>query len=280
MLAMHTKSMTNAIEASMGERITILTAHSRAFASSVGLALFLCPALQGQDFSAGLTDKIFHGSGSIDLMKDLDSGQITQYFDANNNLKLGVDLNEDASGNESRDSVGVAIKSIELAIQTSAGSYTFTDFYTSTSAMILEAGAAEAAQFQTLIGTLGSSQITGSGDIDIRHLDDIIEMRNVEFEGEVTSAFLSVNFLDTADTGVEGNETFFDWSNGFEDFAILSASDASALSAAELGQAAASETVAFSASPATPPAAPAPPIIFVAALGAFALIDAKRKRRQ
>ena len=183
------------------------------------LVVATAPSVKAQDFSAVLTDKIYQGEGTIDLMKDLSSVQFDQYFSGNSQLRLGVDLNDNAVGNESRDSIGVAIKNIELAIQTTEGSYTFSDFFTSTSAMILEAGTSEVAEFQTLFGTLGSSQNTGSGGINISHLDDVIEMRNIDFDGEVTAAVLSVKFLDTADTGVEGNETFFDWSAGFEDFA-------------------------------------------------------------
>ena len=50
---------------------------------------------------------------------------------------LGVDLNEDASGLEESTSQGVAIKEVELVLTTTEGTFSFTTFYTNTTAMIL-----------------------------------------------------------------------------------------------------------------------------------------------
>jgi len=242
-------------------------------ASSIALAICLLGSwnrAQGQDFSAQLSDKVFHGSGTINLMRDLSAAQIAQYFGSGGDLNLGVDLNESATGNESRDSVGVAIKSAELTIATSAGTYSFNDFYTSTTALITEAGAGTAEQFHTLFGTIGSSQINGGSGFDVSDLDDVLKIRNVQFAGTVQSASIEINFLETEQSGVEGNETFFDFSNGFEDFSILSSADSTAVTAAAIGQGAAPASISFS--PASPPAAPAPPLLILAGFAAFALV--------
>ena len=73
---------------------------------------------------------------------------------------LGVDINEHASGNESSTSSGVAIKQAKLLISTTEGDFSFSNFYTNTSALISEEGSSEARQFYTLFGSSGSNQLT------------------------------------------------------------------------------------------------------------------------
>jgi hypothetical protein len=143
-------------------------------------------------------------------------------------------VNEDASGNESSTSAGVAIKEIELIIQTTNGDISFTEFYTNTTAMILEEGATESQEYYTLFGSTGSNNITGStSDFDISSFDDIIVFNNIQIEGEIVGAELTITFLTTSGTGE--NETFFDYSAGFEEFAILTSSDATMLESANIG---------------------------------------------
>ena len=180
-----------------------------------------------------LTDKIHKGSGTIDMLVDVSAGDLANYLDSGT-LYLGVDLNEAAVGNENRDSVGIAIQEMELVIQTTNGEITFSEFYTNTTASIQEAGSTTADDYYTMFGTLGSSQLNGgTSGFDISAFDDVVEVRNIDFEGEILSAELRVKFLDTADGGA--NEDFFDFSNGFEDFAIFSAEDAALLDSANVG---------------------------------------------
>ena len=232
-----------------------------------------------------LTDKIYQGSGSIDLLKDISAANLQSML-ANNNggLFLGVDVNENEAGNESRDSLGIAIKQLQLVVTTTAGTFTFGDFLTSTTAMIREAGSSTAQQFYTLFGKSGSSQITG-GSAGLGSLDDVIRVQNVSFQGTILSAKLNVNFLGTAKTTVQGNETFFDYSGGFEDFALLGKTDAALLEAANFGVAGASSTIAYSqTAPAitlseaglSTPGAPVPPLGLLVAMGAIVAWKTRR----
>ncbi len=193
-----------------------------------------------------LTDKLRKGSGQIDLLKDVSAADLTQYFDAQGVLLLGVDVNENASGVESRTSLGVAIQDVSLLLETTAGSYTFSDFFTNTTAEILGAGSQEAANYFTLFGQGGSSQLTSStSSFNLSAFDDVLEVQNVFFDGEIVSANLQIDLLETADrAGV--NESFFDFSGGFEDFAILSPEDAQILDAAAIGIDGADEILTFS----------------------------------
>ena len=242
------------------------------------IGLLIVSNLQAQ-VPTTLTDKIFKGGGTINLLKDISGADLQQYINANGSLLLGVDLNEDAAGNESRDSVGVAIKQLELVVTTTAGTVSFTDFVTSTTASIKEAGASTPQDYYTLFGRIGSSQITG-GSSELNKLDDVVKLQNVSIQGTILSAQLRVKFLDTASTNVQGNETFFDWSDGFEDFALLGSKDAALLEAANYGLASAPSGVTYTAtgSVVTPPTpgAPVPPLGLLMAMGLVVAWKSKR----
>jgi hypothetical protein len=213
----------------------------------------------------------------IDLMNDVSGSELGQYIDANGGLLLGIDLNDTAAGNESADSVGMAIKQMELVLTTTEGVFTFDEFYTSTTALIQEAGADSAQEFHTLFGTMGSNNInSGTSGFDVSVFDDVIEMRNISFTGEILDAQLNVTFLDTAKTGVEGNETFFDFSDGFEDFALLTEEDAMLLEEANLGGDSAPQAITFTDS-STPPGAPLPPWPALAMLGILFLLRLQKR---
>jgi len=78
------------------------------------------------------------------------------------------------------------------------GTYSFNDFYTNPTAMIVKAGESAAEEFHTLFGTGGSNQLTGSSDtFDLANLtafDDVIEIQHIGYEGEILSSNLSVTF--------------------------------------------------------------------------------------
>ena len=232
-----------------------------------------------------LTDKIYKGTGTINLLKDVSAANLQSYLQQNGNLLLGVDLNENMSGNETRDSIGLAIKNIELVITTTTGTMTFRDFYTSTTARILEAGASTPQEYYTLFGTAGSASINGSTtDFNPQALEDVISLRNISFTGTLLSAQLNVTFLTTASSKVQGNETFFDWSGGPEDFALINATTAQAIQARGAGKSGLSSTVSYTTgAPVVPstagggagtgggataaPGAPCPPVVVLALLG-------------
>jgi hypothetical protein len=191
---------------------------------------------------------------------------------------LGVDLNENAAGNETASSVGVAIQEMELILTTSGGDFSFTEFYTNTTAMILENGATEAQEFYTMFGSTGSNELTSSSSgFDISSFDDVIEIKNIEVSGEILGAELRVTFLDTADTAGE-NETFFDFSNGYEEFALFTAADATALDNADIGLQDAPQTVSYTdhGDINTAAGAPAPSWFLLAILPAVLLYGVRR----
>jgi len=215
-----------------------------------------------------LTDKIRNGDGVIDIFTDATGAELQDYLQSGT-LYLGVDLNEAASGNESSTSAGVAIKEMELIITTTEGDFSFTEFYTNTTAMIQEAGTTGTQEYNTLFGSAGGSDITGStSNFDLSTFDDVITLDNIQFEGEIIGATLSVTFLDTTATGE--NETFFDYSAGFEEFAILASADAALLDSANIGLGEAAPT-SISYTVDTPSGTPEPSWFFLAVIPAIFL---------
>lgn len=205
----------------------------------VGMAQTSIPAV--------LSDKIHRGSGAIDILRDVRGNDLSSYLSQNGSLFLGIDINERANAPASPNSQGVAVQEMRLLLQTTTGDFSFGDFYTSTTAMIRGRGASEPQEFFTLFGQTGSSQLTSStNNFDLSPWDDVITIDNIAFSGEILSAELQVKFLDTESRKGAGiNEQFFDFSAGFEDFAILTRADAQVLEAASIGQGAAPEGLAF-----------------------------------
>jgi len=233
------------------------------------LSILLAVAPAWAEIPTVLTDTISKGDGVIDVFKDVSGAELQQYL-GGETLYLGVDLNEAASGNESSTSVGVAIKQMELIITTTDGDFTFTEFYTNTTAMIQEAGTTGTQEYNTLFGNAGGNTITSAtSGFDISTFDDVIEFRNIQVSGQITGAQLKVTFLDTAATGGE-NETYFDYSAGFEQFAILTSTDATALDAANIGLGAdAPANISYSVD--TPSGTPEPSWFFLAVIPAIFL---------
>ena len=230
-------------------------------------ALLLTAAPAGAEIPTVLTDKIRNGDGVIDLFQDVTAEELQQYLQGET-VYLGVDLNEDASGNESSTSAGVAIQEMELIIQTTEGDISFTEFYTNTTAMIQATGSTEAQEYYTLFGSAGGSDITSSTTgFDLSTFDDVITIDNVQVSGDIIGAQLRVTFLDTAGTG--DNETFFDYSAGFEEFAILSSTDASTLDSAAVGLSDAPQNISYSVD--APSGTPEPSWFLMAALPAIIL---------
>lgn len=229
-----------------------------------------------------LTDTIKSGSGTIDIMQDVTSNELDGAL-SGGTLYLGVDLNEDASGLEKSTSQGVAIKEVELVLTTTDGTFTFDTFYTNTTAMIQEQGSTESSEYHTLFGQTGSSEISSTTEgFDLASFDDVIEIQNISYTGEIIDTQLNVTFLDTAKNAGD-NESFFDYSAGFEDFAILSTTDAQTLDNADIGIEEAPTTVTYTASTpsggdiAAPSGAPEPHWLLLAAIPA--LLFTKRKQQ-
>ena len=234
------------------------------------------------EIPAILTDTIKSGSGTIDIMQDVTASELDGAL-SEGNLYLGVDLNEDASGLEKSTSQGVAIKEVELVLTTTDGTFSLTTFYTNTTAMIQEQGALDSSEYHTLFGQTGSSQISSATEgFDLSSFDDVIEIQDISYTGDILDAQLNVTFLDTQNKAGD-NESFFDYSAGFEDFAILSESDAQTLDNADIGLADAPTTVTYTATApsggdlSVPSGAPVPHWLL---LGAIPVMLLSRRKSQ
>ncbi len=251
---------------------------SRAFCLIAVMPFLIAAYDVRADFPLTLSDRVRQGEGTIDLLRNIGSGDLASYFNQEGQLYLAVDLNETVSGLATRDSIGVAIQHMELVLQTTAGTYTFSDFFTTTTAMIVAAGETEASEFYTLFGRTGSSGLTGrTGDSALDRYDDVVEIRDVVFEGEILAATVYVKFLDTADTGRNTTEEFFQYSNGFEEFALIGRTEAVLLETAGYGVTEAPEGLVFNDSMRESfdylPGTPAPPALVLAALAGLLLFQ-------
>ena len=245
------------------------------------LAFSASAQAQEPDIPGVFTDKIFKGSGIIDILKDVSTTSLDSYLSESGQLILGVDVNENNSGPESSDSLGVALKQVELLITTTDGDFTFSDFYTNTTASIVEAGSTSASDYYTLFGEGGSSTINESTtDFSIPVMDDVIYLDNIVYTGEILSAKLVITFLDTEKTG-GANESFFDYSGGYEDFAIIGEVEATAIETAAAGiEAASTELVFQTKSLPTAPGAPLAPIDVFAGLGFLIIVRMVRNAKR
>ena len=248
----------------------------------LALALLLSGSFAYAEIPTILTDTIKQGSGTIDVMQDVTAAELGGSI-SDGTLYLGVDLNEDASGLEKSTSQGVAIKEMELVLTTTEGTFSFSTFYTNTTAMITEQGFADANEYNTLFGATGSSQISSTTEgFDLSTFDDVIEIQDISYTGDILDAQIRVTFLDT-DKKFGDNEEFFDYSAGFEDFAILSTTDAQTLDNANVGFTDAPTTVTYTASApsggdiAAPSGAPEPPWVLLGVIPALLLSRVKRK---
>ncbi len=219
---------------------------------ALAAAILPCGARAQTVESRALTDKIHRGEGVINLMNNISGSALAKYFGQTGNmLLLGVDVNEDNSGNESSKSLGVAIKDAQLKLTTTAGDFTFKDFLTSTTAVLRETATSTPGTYYTMFGQGGSSQITGSGTFDISRYDDVMWFDNINFTGDILAATLSVKFLDTppSKSSPNASEQFFDFSGGFEDFALFSVADSVLIENANLGVAEAPAGTSFATAP-------------------------------
>lgn len=224
--------------------------------SLCGALLLVVSLFCAADLPTVLKDTIQQGSGTLDLLKDITSTELGDYLETYQTLYLGVDLNEAANGYESSTSVGVAIEEVVLSIQTTAGSYSFSSVYTNTTAQILADGASDAGTYNTLFGTAGSSEIAGNST-DFSALDDVLEVHNVTFDGEILAAAVDITFVVTADAGA--NEDYFDFSAGKEEFAVISSGNADDINNLANGVIAAPNSISFQTdAPAGPSGSPEP----------------------
>jgi len=196
--------------------------------SSAGIA-------HAQD-SVRLTDVVKStGIGRIDFLKDLTPAQMEELrLDNDGNIVIGVDVNESADGTEKASTQAVTLGALKLTVVYSDGTQLVYDLElghceTQTQALLAEAPATERLPRYTLLGETGSSRITAGNKIQ-DEFDSTIKVavdtplvdsaRGIQ----ATSIIADIAWLDT-NTDLGDPEAFYDYSNGFEDLAVLNAFD-------------------------------------------------------
>lgn len=176
--------------------------------------------------SVVLTDVVRStGVGNIDLLKDVTVAQIEEYRQNNSGyLAFAVDVNEAANGTEKADSQGVALKSVVLTATVAGINHTYSSFSTETKTLLAEGTGTTRVEHYTLLGDTGSNRIT-SGNSIVDRFDSTIRLEVPESLAGATAVRLDVVFL-TTNVSLGDPEAFYDFTNGFEDLAILTYADA------------------------------------------------------
>lgn len=217
--------------------------------STVLAAISLLGAMpaQAQTYtSTKLRDVVTSGSGNIDVFRAANGSKqpnptaaTVEWLRLDNDAALvfAVDVNEAASGTEKASSQGVTVKSARVTAVISGTTYQFTEFSTRTQASVAEGTSTARSLQYTLIGDTGSSRITSNSSSDIYGSDFDATLR-VEVPRSLAAASsirLEVTFMNT-NVALGDPEAFYDYSNGFEDIAIVTASDAAYLDGLQAGQ--------------------------------------------
>jgi len=196
--------------------------------------------------STRLRGVVEKGYGDIDLLRagvqsrDLTMAQLEAFRrDNGGKLAFAVDVNEAASGLEKSASQGVAVEYARVEVTTASGVVQFSDFVTETQSAIATAGQSTRSLRYTLIGDGGSRLLTNStnttSDINGSSFDATIRIPVSIDLSTATAARLIVKFLDT-NQALGDPESFYDYSNGFEDVAIATAADSLYLDQAAPGR--------------------------------------------
>jgi LruC domain-containing protein len=202
---------------------------------TLSVLLLLSSISQAAD-SIQLTDVIkSNGTGNIDLFKDVTAAQLEALRVENGGqIVLAVDVNEDSSGTESSTSQGVSVKAVTVTIDFADGSQNVYDSSngcctTETQALLAEDPSTTRLLFYTLLGESGSNRITANNVIQ-EQFDSTLKIEvpdSIHEPGSgivATSAVIAITLLDT-NTSLGDPEAFYDYSNGFEDLALLNAVD-------------------------------------------------------
>ena len=176
-----------------------------------------------------LKHKISQGSGDINLLLAQGNKSISPLvlealrLQNNGLLMLGVDINEASSGSEKSTSQGVAIEHLTLTVIIDEDTYTFTDFSTKTQCSLAKINSENRQFYYTLLGRTGSNSIAGS-NLDGTSFDDTLKIPvNIDLS-TAQSIHLDIQFLET-NQSLGDPEEFYDYSAGFEDLALLTATD-------------------------------------------------------
>lgn len=173
------------------------------------------------------------GNGSIDLFDPKSphrvvTGEVLEAFRQDNNgeLVFAVDVNEAASGSEFSDSQGVAINSVVLTVFFADQTLQFTEFRTPTRSLLAEAGSTDRIEYFTLIGTSGTNRISPNVGSELTNssIDETLYVVVDTDLSSATGAHLDITLL-TTNNELGDPEAFYDFSNGYEEVALLTYED-------------------------------------------------------
>lgn len=199
------------------------------------VTVLLAGIASAQD-SVRLTDVVkSSGTGTIDFFKNVTAGQLEQLrLDNGGTIVLGVDVNESANGTEKASTQAVTLGALTLTVTYSDNSQKVYDLAsgcctTETQALVAEAPDTLRLPHYTLLGESGSSRITANNTIQAAYDSTIkIAVSDSLFDPargiQATSVVAVIKWLDT-NTSLGDPETFYDYTNGFEDLALLNAVD-------------------------------------------------------
>jgi hypothetical protein len=188
-----------------------------------------------------------------------------------------------------------------LTISTTKGDFKFSEVFTSTMASLRDENGEKASNYYTMFGQNGPNELKGIGSTDLTSFQDVMWMTGIDLSGTITEAKLEIRFVETPEKKGTVTEEFFDYSGGFENFALLTAADAALLESQSIGEKKVSDAVKFTnADPVSvaiaaaianenggnggngggvvvPPGAPNPPLMILAGMG---LLMVWRNQRQ
>ncbi len=173
------------------------------------------------------------GSGNINLFKAKANttsinGTILEAFriDNDGHLVFAVDVNEASDGSENSDSQGLAIKSATLYLTIDGVEVVFSEFTTRTRVLLMESGANERKSYYSLIGVGGSSLISPNikSELTGTSIDSTLWFPITQSIANATSGRVEIVLLNSAKE-LGDPEAFYDFSNGYEEIALLTNED-------------------------------------------------------
>jgi LruC domain-containing protein len=179
--------------------------------------------------SKRLKHTISKGTGDINLLlgqgnKTISPATLEAFrIENNGQLILGVDVNEASSGSEKANSQGVAIAHLALTVTTTENTYLFEEYSTKTRSSLASKNSTSRQFYYTLLGRTGSNNITGS-NLNGTSFDDTLTIPVDIDLSDALSIELNIQLLET-NVSLGDPEEFYDYSAGFEDLALLAASD-------------------------------------------------------
>ncbi len=166
-----------------------------------------------------------NGTGLIDILKNISPVDLEEYRQQHiNKLVFAVDVNEASDGTEKASTQAVTVESVELHIIIDGVSYYFNDFSTLSRTIVAKSPSINRTEYFTLLGDTGSNRVSSSNSIQAAFDSTLTLPVDIPLD-RATYAKLTVILLDT-NVDLGDPEAFYDYSNGYEDIAIVNPVDA------------------------------------------------------